>query len=120
MGRGRACLAAMLAFAISPAAHAGDACDTARATLRSFITSLPVEATLCDKTEDCKPYYIYAQSCDPPVILGLAGDRYVGYSTPTLIPLQRHVRAVCPEPKIACEPRLPAFSCIDHVCKVTE
>lgn len=102
---------------LTTAAQAGK-CADARATLRGFVGNLPGLAYLCDKTEDCRPYFLYAEACAPPVILGIAGDRYVGNMAPGLIPLQAKVRAVCPEPDYACSPIIPAFACVKNVCRV--
>ncbi len=107
----------LLVMTAAPSAFAGQ-CAEAKMLLKGFINNIPAQAYWCDKTEDCKPYFIYAQPCDPPVILGLAGDRYVGYITPSLIPLQQKVRAVCPEPEYACEPTIPAYQCVNKVCRV--
>lgn len=93
-------------------------CADARATLRGFVGSLPGMAYLCDKTADCRPFFLYAEACAPPVILGLAGDRYVGNITPALIPLQAKVRAACPEPEHACSPIIPAYACYKNMCRV--
>lgn len=109
------CLLALLA----EPAIAGK-CADARATLRGFVRNMPAMAYLCDKTADCRPYFLYAEPCAPPVILGLAGDRYVGNMTPGLIPLQAKVRAVCPEPEHACSPIIPAFACVKNVCRVQQ
>lgn len=93
-------------------------CADARATLRGYIANMPVQAYLCDKTDDCKPFFIYAEPCDAPVILGFLGTEYVGNMTPALIQLQRKVRAVCPEPEQACTPVIPAFACVKNICRV--
>jgi hypothetical protein len=98
-------------------AQAGN-CSEARASLKAYLTALPIEAYLCDSASDCHPYFLSASSCDAPMILGQQGDVYVGHAMPGLIMLQKKVRASCPAEEHACAPITTNFQCINNVCTV--
>lgn len=110
-----------LAFALAVffpfSAQAGN-CAEARASLKAYLTALPLEAYLCDSVSDCHPYFLSASSCDAPMILGQQGDVYVGHAMPGLIMLQKKVRASCPAEEHACAPITTNFECINNVCTV--
>lgn len=84
--------------------------------LSGFLAQLPEQVYLCDTTQDCGAYYLRADSCEPPVILGILGNKMVGDNAGKLVPLQTAVRRFCPEPEIACAPVVVPFACVENRC----
>lgn len=96
-------------------------CTEAKLTLKGFLASLPAEAFLCDAVADCQPYFLSADPCDPPIIMGLRGDVILSNIMSGLLPLQQKARAACPVMAAhACEPNTPRFECVKNICTVVE
>lgn len=84
--------------------------------LSGFLGQLPEQVYLCDTVQDCGAYYLRADSCAPPVILGILGNKMVADNAGKLVPLQTAVKRFCPEPEIACAPVVVPFACVDNRC----